>query len=40
MNDVKRTRRGTIEMGLAMTIAGSIGVFVIESGQSPLLAEG
>jgi drug/metabolite transporter (DMT)-like permease len=36
MNEGKRTRRGTIEMGLAMTIAGSIGVFVIESGQSPL----
>jgi drug/metabolite transporter (DMT)-like permease len=36
MNEVSSVRRGTIEMGLAMTIAGSIGVFVIESGQSPL----
>jgi hypothetical protein len=30
MNEVSSARRGTIEMGLAMTIAGSIGVFLIE----------
>ncbi len=31
------TRRGTIQMALAMTIAGSIGVFVVESGYPSII---
>ncbi|MCP4327249.1 MAG: DMT family transporter [Alphaproteobacteria bacterium] len=37
MGNTSDTARGTIEMVVAMTIAGTIGIFVVESGLPPLV---